>query len=192
MNNELTKASTALEVITPIIMDTVGKARALAVIKDHESFAEADRFLAEIKRVKKQLDSERHRFTDPLDIAKKEIMGEFNPKIKMLNEAEMILKGSTRKCFIAEQDRKRVEEQKRREEDRKRQEDENIRKAADLEQHGNNKYAENYMNQPMLETKPKVQTSFDNSASYARKVWKCEITSMRDFLNGIIENKTSI
>ena len=139
---EISGAEQALEVVTPLIMDTVGKARTLAIIKDHESFMEADTFLSEIKRVQKRLDEDRKRFTGPLDLAKGQIMDAYRPKAGILSEAEMILKGATRKWFLAEQERKRKEEQKRRDEDRKRQEDENLRKAADLEKHGNNKQAE--------------------------------------------------
>ncbi|KKN10501.1 hypothetical protein LCGC14_1035860 [marine sediment metagenome] len=188
---ELEKASHALEVMVPVVMDTVGKARALAVIKDDESFKEADSFLAELKRVKNHLDKERKKYTDPLNEVKAQIMDVYNPKTKLLSEAEMILKGATRKWFIAEQDRKRNEEQKRREEDRKRQEDENLRKAADLEKHGNNKQAEAVMNQPIVDTKPKVQTSFDGAKSYGRKVWKCEIVNMHDFLKAIADGLVS-
>lgn len=186
---EMSKAEQALEVMTPIVSETVRRARSLATINDHDSFLEADQFLVEIKRVRKRLDDERKKFTAPIDLAKKQIMDSYKPKDGMLSEAEMILKGGTRKWFIAEQERKRKEEQRRIEEERKRQEEANLNKAVEEEKNGNNMQAEKTLTAPIIDVKPKVSTSFDEGRSYGRKVWKCRIVSVTEFLKGVVEGK---
>ncbi len=184
-------AEKAIENMKPSVGDVVEKAKSLSNIKDNDSFLEADRYLSELKGIQKRLEDGRKKFTAPLDLVKKQIQDVFKPKSQLLVEAEMILKGATRKWFIAEQQKKAEEEQRRINEDRKRQEDENLAKAAEMEKQGNKIQAEKVMNQPTVDIKPKVQTSFDQGKSYGRKVWRCEIKNYPEFLKGIIDGKTS-
>lgn len=190
-HEDLVKAEQALNQLTPVVVDITDKARSLATITDDPSFQEADNFLVEIKRTQKRLEEERKKYTAPLDLAKKQIMDAYRPKANLLAEAEMILKGATRKWYLAEQDRNRKEEQRRMEEERKKQEEAKIEKAVELEKHGNKAQAEAVLDSPTTVAKPKVSTSFDSGNSYGRKVYKVEIRNLFDFLVGIAQGKVS-
>lgn len=188
-HQDLAKAEQAMNQMTPIVIDVTDKAKVLASIKDDKSFKEADSFLVEIKRTQKRLDDERKKFTAPLDLAKKQIMDAYKPKAKMLTDAEMILKGATRKWFIAEQDRKAKEQREKEEAERKRLEEEKLNAAVELEKHGNVSQAEKVLTKPTIVTPQRVETSFDGSRTYGRKVWKTRIENFPEFLRAMADGK---
>jgi hypothetical protein len=195
---EMTQAEGALIEMSPNIDLIVKRAQELATINDNESFIRADGFLVDIKEARKILDTKRKEFTQPLDLAKKRIMDSYKPKDTALAEAEMIIKGGTRKWFIAEQARKAEEERKQREEaaraeaERKRKEQEAIDKAAAQEAAGKPKEAEQTIKEAVkpvyTPTPEKVKTSFDSGRSYGTKTWKCEVHSAVHFFRAVAED----
>lgn len=178
---EITAVDKAIEEITPRIKSVVDEARSLVIVDD-DTFMAADKFLSKIKGIQKDLDTDRLKLTRPLDAVKKQIMDKYRPNATLLSEAEMILKGATRKWFIKEQERKVAEERRRIEANRILQEDENLRKAVEQEKQGKIEVAEETLNEPIVDIKPKVETSFKEAKSYGRTVWKCQVNNLREFL----------
>lgn len=190
----------ALNEVSALVDAVVEQARALSVINSDESFQRADGYLVEVKKAQRTLEAKRKEFTLPIDQAKKKIMDDYRPKADALSQAEMILKGGTRKWWIAEQERKAREERARQEEARK-AEEERVRKeqiamaaAEALEKEGKAKEADKVITEaakPVYKPTPeKVKTSFDSGRSYGKEVWKCEVVDphafLRDVASGLI------
>lgn len=192
-NGTLEQAEKVMEGLSPTIWEVEKKAKEMAgLIKDDPSYLEADRFLAEIKRTSKRIDEERKKFTEPLDKVKSAIMGLVKPKMLILAQAEAVLKGSMRKWYISEQDRKAREARRLQEEARKKAEDEKLKQAEGLEKAGQPALADQVISTPTVVSEPKVTSAIDKGGSYSRKVWKAEVVDLKAFLQTIVNANGSM
>ncbi|MGH9644779.1 MAG: hypothetical protein ACRD3Q_20440 [Terriglobales bacterium] len=158
-------------------VDALAARSSQVTIKTAEQYAEAGKFLTEVKAAQKEHDELRFSLTRPLDQLKQRIMDLFRPKSEKLAGAERAIKAAMR-LHSDEQERLRREEQRRADEEARRQQERLNERAARAQASGKVEKAEQLQQQASTVVAPVIQRAPPKVAGISETVvWQFEVTN---------------
>lgn len=190
MANELLQAEEAATKVTESIAETVAQAKELSAtlrFPNAGQYAEADNAYNELHRAWSHGEDKRKELTGPLNEVIKKLNSIFKSKLDPLEELKRTLKRTMDRYATDELIWKREEQRKVDAAAKKKAEDEQLKRAEDLEKHGNNKAAEVVINQPTVALKTQVTGATDEGNSSVKTVWKAEVVNVKLFLNAVAD-----